>query len=63
MQFVFLNRQAQYLFNPGVTTQGTEQGIGGTVVHEIAHMWFGDIVSPLWYGQMKYRCLLDLLKY
>ena len=53
-------RQTQYLFNPNVTTQNVEQAIAATISHEVAHMWFGNIVSPLWYilyFQLKFQVI------
>ena len=40
------------MYIPGVTSQSAEQSIAAVIVHEIAHMWFGDIVSPEWWNDL-----------
>lgn len=59
--YFYFPRQAQYLFNPGVTLQSTEQSIAGTVTHEIAHMWFGDIVTLEWFKKLSFFFIISLI--
>ncbi|KAK7461238.1 hypothetical protein BaRGS_00038713, partial [Batillaria attramentaria] len=37
------------LYQPGVTSASYEYWMGRVTMHELAHMWFGDYVSPLWW--------------
>ena len=41
-------RESRLLFIPGETSQSIQQSITTVIAHELAHMWFGDIVSPEW---------------
>ena len=41
-------REARLLFDPKKTSLAAEQAIVEVIAHELAHMWFGDIVSPAW---------------
>ncbi|XP_070178504.1 uncharacterized protein [Littorina saxatilis] len=40
------------LYQPGVTSASYEYWMGSVVCHEIAHMWFGDFVSPKWWDYL-----------
>jgi aminopeptidase N len=42
-------REAQFLVQPNVTSPATEQGNGDTIIHELSHMWFGDLVTTKWF--------------
>jgi hypothetical protein len=42
-------REARLLFDQKKTSQSTEQSIVEVIAHELANMWFGNIVSPKWY--------------
>ncbi len=42
-------RESRIFFVPGVTSQAAEEAMVAVIAHELAHMWFGDIVSPEWY--------------
>jgi len=41
-------RESTLIYIDGVTSQANQQSITTIIVHELAHMWFGDIVSPEW---------------
>ncbi len=40
-----------YLFRSKVT-EAERMGRGGTILHELAHMWFGDLVTMRWWGDL-----------
>ena len=45
-------RESRLLFVENVTSQSAEQSIATVISHELAHMWFGDIVSPQWWNDL-----------
>ncbi len=40
------------LIDPRVSTQGDKQGVYITVAHEMAHQWFGDLVTMAWWDDL-----------
>ncbi|MEO8926121.1 MAG: M1 family metallopeptidase, partial [Caulobacteraceae bacterium] len=40
------------LIDPRVSTQGDKQGVYIVVAHEMAHQWFGDLVTMAWWDDL-----------
>jgi len=43
---------ASVLYDPGKTSDSLQQGICETVVHELAHQWFGNLVTMKWWNDL-----------
>jgi puromycin-sensitive aminopeptidase len=43
-------RESVLLVDPDRATQGEEQLVADVVAHELAHMWFGDLVTMRWWN-------------
>ena len=44
--------QKDLLFDPRSSTEAERQGVFGTVAHEMAHQWFGDLVTMAWWENL-----------
>ncbi|XP_048768229.2 aminopeptidase N-like [Ostrea edulis] len=45
--------RTQYmLYDPNVTTAGIYRFVAVIVAHELAHMWFGNLISPQWWDDL-----------
>jgi aminopeptidase N len=40
------------LLDPAISTELDKQGVFGVAAHEIAHMWFGDLVTMRWWDDL-----------
>jgi puromycin-sensitive aminopeptidase len=45
-------RETALLFDPSNSAPGTRQRIAEIVAHEMAHMWFGDLVTMAWWNDL-----------
>ena len=44
--------QAELLIDPKLSTQEDRQDVAGTIAHEMAHQWFGDLVTMSWWNDL-----------
>ena len=45
-------REVALLFDPASSSPGTRQRIAEIIAHEMAHMWFGDLVTMAWWNDL-----------
>jgi aminopeptidase N len=45
-------REAKVLVQPGASSESTRRGIARTICHELAHQWFGNLVTPEFWTQL-----------
>ncbi len=45
-------REVALLFDPANSSPGTRQRIVEIIAHEMAHMWFGDLVTMAWWNDL-----------
>lgn len=45
-------RETALLFKPGVSAIGSKQRIATVISHELAHQWFGNLVTPSWWTDL-----------
>ncbi len=45
-------RETALLVDPQNTSAGTRQLVAGIIAHEMAHMWFGDLVTMAWWDDL-----------
>ena len=45
-------RETALLFKPGVSAIGNKQRIAVVISHELAHQWFGNLVTPSWWTDL-----------
>merc|ERR1719414_2594063 len=45
-------RETALLFKPGVSAIGNKQRIAVVISHELAHQWFGNLVTPAWWTDL-----------
>ena len=45
-------REEAFLIDPATTSMSRERGIAGTITHELAHQWFGNLVTMAWWDDL-----------
>lgn len=50
--FFVLIRETAMLYEEGVSARTNKQRIASVVGHELAHQWFGNLVTPSWWSDI-----------
>ncbi|KAK5873553.1 hypothetical protein PBY51_018587 [Eleginops maclovinus] len=45
-------RETALLFNPEVSSNGDKEWVATVIAHELAHMWFGNLVTTRWWNDL-----------
>ncbi|KAJ0056253.1 hypothetical protein NL108_004529, partial [Boleophthalmus pectinirostris] len=45
-------RETALLYNPGVSSNGDKEWVATVIAHELAHMWFGNLVTTKWWNDL-----------
>jgi len=45
-------RETALLYEPGVSAASNKQRVAVVIAHELAHQWFGDLVTPSWWTDL-----------
>lgn len=40
------------LYEEGISTRSNKQRVATVVAHELAHQWFGNLVTPVWWSDL-----------
>lgn len=45
-------RETALLYNPSVSSNGDKEWVATVIAHELAHMWFGNLVTTRWWNDL-----------
>lgn len=45
-------RESRMLYDANESSAWSQQDVASVIVHECAHMWFGNLVTPTWWGYL-----------
>lgn len=45
-------REARLLYDEKESSAPAQQSVASVIVHELTHMWFGNLVTPEWWGYL-----------
>ncbi|KAL0271356.1 UNVERIFIED_CONTAM: hypothetical protein PYX00_008471 [Menopon gallinae] len=45
-------RETAMLYEEGISTRSNKQRVATVVAHELAHQWFGNLVTPVWWSDL-----------
>lgn len=45
-------RETAMLYQEGVSTSSNQQRVATVIAHELAHQWFGNLVTPVWWSDL-----------
>lgn len=45
-------RETAMLYQEGISTSSNKQRVATVVSHELAHQWFGNLVTPSWWTDL-----------
>lgn len=48
----FLHREIALLYDPQVSTASSQPYVAGVIAHELAHQWFGNLVTMKWWTDL-----------
>lgn len=51
-QHQYFCRESLLLFEDGMSSKKSMQSIATVVAHELAHQWFGNLVTPSWWTDL-----------
>lgn len=46
-------RESALLFQPNVSSSSSQNYVASVVAHELAHQWFGNLVTMKWWGKFE----------
>ncbi|KAG7153834.1 Aminopeptidase N-like 2 [Homarus americanus] len=49
---LILYRETALLYDPHKSSAESKQSLGHVLAHEIAHQWFGNLVTPVWWSDL-----------
>ncbi|XP_070558802.1 uncharacterized protein [Ptychodera flava] len=49
---LILYRESYLLYDPGYNSQFRKHGVAAVIAHELAHMWFGNLVTLAWWDHL-----------